>query len=144
VYKDCALKTEKHEYIMINQAYIGIKYYEDNRNQPEIARLSRQLEQAGYTTVCIARDIEKWGAVHLSPQELMRRTFAVIDESDLVVMEMSEKGVGLGIEAGYAYAKGKYLLIVLQKKRELSSTMAGIATKIIHYNTLEQLDLSIL
>jgi nucleoside 2-deoxyribosyltransferase len=129
---------------MINQAYIGIKYYEDNRNQPEIGQLSRQLEQAGYTTVCIARDIEKWGDVHLTPQELMRRTFAVIDQSDLIVMEMSEKGVGLGIEAGYAYAQGKFLLIILQKERELSSTMAGIATKIIRYNTLEQLDLSIL
>ncbi len=126
---------------MTKQAYIGIKYYEDNRNQPEIGLLSRQLEHAGYTTVCIARDIEKWGDVHLTPQELMRQTFAVIDQSDLVVMEMSEKGVGLGIEAGYAYAQGKFLLIVLQKERELSSTMAGIATKIIRYNTLEQLDL---
>jgi 2'-deoxynucleoside 5'-phosphate N-hydrolase len=127
---------------MTKQAYIGIKYYEDNRNQTEIARLSRHLEQAGYTTVCIARDLEKWGAIHLSPPELMQRTFAVIDQSDLIVMEMSEKGVGLGIEAGYAFAKGKYLLIVLPKERELSSTMAGIATKIIRYNTLEQLDLT--
>ncbi|MCB9418889.1 MAG: nucleoside 2-deoxyribosyltransferase [Ardenticatenaceae bacterium] len=129
---------------MAKQAYIGIKYYEDNRNQSEIARLSRQLEQAGYTTVCIARDVEKWGTVRVSPQELMQRTFTIIDQSDLIVMEMSEKGVGLGIEAGYAYAKGKYLLIVLQKERELSSTMAGIATKIIRYNTLEQLDLTTL
>ncbi|MEJ2751052.1 MAG: hypothetical protein P8183_24575 [Anaerolineae bacterium] len=76
---------------MTKQAYIGIKYYEDNRNQTEIARLSRHLEQAGYTTVCIARDL---------------------------------------------------VLIVLPKERELSSTMAGIATKIIRYNTLEQLDLT--
>jgi hypothetical protein len=58
-------------------------------------------------------------------------------------MEMSEKGVGLGIEAGYAYAQGKFLLVVLQEERELSSTMAGIATKIIRYNTLDQLNLSI-
>jgi 2'-deoxynucleoside 5'-phosphate N-hydrolase len=125
---------------MTKQAYIGIKYYEDNRNQPEIARLSRQLERAGYSTVCITRDIEKWGAIQFSPQELMHLTFAKIDQSDLIVMEMSEKGVGLGIEAGYAYAQGKYLLIVLQKERELSSTMTGIASKIIHYETLEQLN----
>jgi hypothetical protein len=127
---------------MIKQAYLGIKYYKDNRNQPKIARLSRQLEQAGYTTVCITRDVEKWGVIRLSPPELMQRTFAVIDQADLIVMEMSEKGVGLGIEAGYAYAKGKYLLVVLPKERELSSTMAGIATKIIRYDTLEQLDLT--
>ena len=129
---------------MTKQAYIGIKYYEDNRNQSEIDQLSRQLEQAGYKTVCITRDIEKWGDIHLTPPDLMRQTFAVIDQSDLVVMEMSEKGVGLGIEAGYAYAQGKFLLVMLQEERELSSTMAGIATKIIRYNTLEQLNLSIL
>lgn len=129
---------------MTKQAYIGIKYYEDNRNRPEIDLLTSKLEEAGYTAVCITRDVEKWGAVHLSPQELMQRTFAVIDQSDLVVMEMSEKGVGLGIEAGYARAKGKYLLVILQKERELSSTMAGIATKIIRYDTLEQLELAVL
>lgn len=127
---------------MTKQAYIGIKYYEDNRNQPEITQLSRQLEQSGYKTVCIARDVEKWGAVHLPPPELMQHTFTEIDRADLIVMEMSEKGVGLGIEAGYAYAKGKYLLIVLKNERELSSTMAGIASKIIRYQSLEQLDLS--
>jgi nucleoside 2-deoxyribosyltransferase len=127
---------------MTQQAYIGIKYYEDNRNQSQIDQLSRQLEKAGYNTVCITRDVEKWGEIHLSPPELMRRTFTIIDQSDLIVMEMSEKGVGLGIEAGYAYAQGKNLLILLQKERELSSTMAGIASQIIRYNTLEQLDLS--
>ena len=127
---------------MTKQAYIGIKYYKDNRNQPEITQLSRQLEQSGYKTVCIARDVEKWGAVHLPPSELMLHTFTEIDRSDLIVMEMSEKGVGLGIEAGYAYAKGKYLLIVLKNERELSSTMAGIASKIIRYQSLEQLNLS--
>lgn len=127
---------------MKKQAYIGIKYHEDNRNQPEIDQLSRQLEKAGYHTVCITRDVEKWGKIHLSPPELMRRTFTIIDQSDLIVMEMSEKGVGLGIEAGYAYAQGKNLLILLQKERELSSTMAGIASQIIRYDTLEQLNLT--
>ena len=129
---------------MSKQAYIGIKYYEDNRNRPEIELLASKLEEIGYTAVCITRDVEKWGAVHLSPQALMQRTFAAVDQSDLIVMEMSEKGVGLGIEAGYAHAKGKYLLVVVQKERELSSTMAGIATKIIRYDTMEQINLTTL
>jgi len=34
----------------------------------------------------------------------MRVTFAEIDRSDLAILEMSEKGVGLGIEAGYVIA----------------------------------------
>ncbi len=118
---------------MTKQAYIGIKFYEDNRNKETIQAISHWLTQAGYQTYCIARDVEKWGAIRLTPPELMRQTFAIMDQSDLIVMEMSVKGVGLGIEAGYAFAKGKYILILIQDGCELSETMAGIATKIIRY-----------
>jgi nucleoside 2-deoxyribosyltransferase len=38
----------------------------------------------------------------------MRLTFEKIDICDLVIIDLTEKSVGLGIEAGYAYAK-KYL-----------------------------------
>ncbi len=118
---------------MKKRAYIGIKFYEDSRNQDEILALSDWLNRVGYNTVCIARDIEKWGTIRLSPQELMQISLAEIDKSDLVVMEMSVKGVGLGIEAGYAYAKGKPVIVLIREGRELSQTMAGIATKVIIY-----------
>ncbi|HEX9925880.1 MAG TPA: hypothetical protein VGD99_24705 [Anaerolineae bacterium] len=35
----------------------------------------------------------------------MARSFVEIDSSEVVVIELSAKGVGLGIEAGYAYAR---------------------------------------
>ena len=54
------------------KAYISIKYREDNSNKDCIQKISSALEQNGFETVCIARDIEKWGQVELSPQELMR------------------------------------------------------------------------
>ncbi|MCP4424711.1 MAG: nucleoside 2-deoxyribosyltransferase [Chloroflexi bacterium] len=118
---------------MTKQAYIGIKFYEDNRNKNEILALSDWLNRAGYSAVCIARDVEQWGTIRLTPQELMQITFAEIDKADLVVMEMSVKGVGLGIEAGYAYAQGKPIVVLIREGRELSETMAGIATKVIAY-----------
>ena len=88
------------------RAYISIKYRADNSNRNCIEKIASALEQNGFETVCITRDIEKWGQIELSPEELMQRTFSEIDLSHLIVIDLTEKGVGLGIEAGYAYAKG--------------------------------------
>jgi hypothetical protein len=128
---------------MTKKAYIGIKFYEDSRNRDEILALSDWLNRVGYDTICIARDVEKWGTIHLTPQELMQLAFTEIDQSELIVMEMSVKGVGLGIEAGYAYAKGKPVIVLIREGCELSETMAGIATKIITYQHETNLPLAL-
>ena len=45
----------------------------------------------------------------------MQRTFSEIDLSHLIVIDLTEKGVGLGIEAGYAYAKGIPIAVIAKK-----------------------------
>ena len=47
------------------KAFISIKYREDNSNKDCIENISTALEQNGFETVCIARDIEKWGQLEL-------------------------------------------------------------------------------
>jgi nucleoside 2-deoxyribosyltransferase len=124
------------------RAYFGIKYHEDNRNKNEIDSLSAAFRNDGIETICIARDLEEWGDVHLSSQELMKITFEEIDKSDFVVLEMSEKGVGLGIEAGYASAKGKPLVVLIRDGQELSNTLQGIADVVITYCQPEEIKIS--
>ena len=121
------------------KAYISIKYREDNSNKDCIQKISAALEQNDFGTVCIARDIEKWGQVELSPHELMRRTFAEIDSSNLLVVDLTEKGVGLGIEAGYAYAKQIPIVVIARKGSDISTTLQGIAQKLFLYDEFEDL-----
>ena len=123
------------------RAYFGIKYHEDNRNRDEIDSLSAALRNDGIETICIVRDVEKWGDVQLSSQELMKITFDEIDKSDFVIMEMTEKGVGLGIEAGYATAKGKPVIVLTKEVQTLSNTMQGIANAVIQYSQPEDIDI---
>jgi nucleoside 2-deoxyribosyltransferase len=118
----------------MKSAYLGIKYYADNSNKALIEQLSSALELAGYRSFCVARDLEQWGNVSLTPQKMMSLTFEQIKHADIVVLDMSEKGVGLGIEAGYAKALGKKLIITLDSKFELSTTMQGIADTVLIYN----------
>ena len=119
------------------RAYISIKYRADNSNKNCIEEIASALEQNGFETVCITRDIEKWGQIELSPQELMQRTFTEIDSSHLIVVDLTEKGVGLGIEAGYAYAKGIPIAVIAKKGSDISATLQGISQKLFLYDEFE-------
>lgn len=87
------------------RVYLAIKFHDDNRNRGLIESLSGVLQAMGFETVVMARDFERWGGTVFMPEELMRKTFAEIEKSDVLIVEYSEKGVGVGIEAGYASAK---------------------------------------
>ena len=86
--------------------FLSIKYHPHGSNRSAIERISAALLDQGFSTFCVARDLEDWGMRTFEPAELMRLTFAAIDASHLLLVELSEKGVGVGIEAGYAHARG--------------------------------------
>lgn len=121
------------------KAYISIKYCADNSNKDCIDNISSALERNGFDTVCIARDVEKWGEIQLGPHELMQRALAEIDSSHLVVIDLTEKGVGLGIEAGYAYAKQIPIVVIARRGSDISTTLQGIARKLFLYDEFEEL-----
>lgn len=119
----------------MKRAYLGIKFHPDQRNRALIEAHTAVLAQAGFKTTCIVRDLEQWGVHRFAPRELMARTFAIIRASDLAIIDLSEKGVGLGIEAGYAYAQTVPLAVVVQTGRDISATLRGIATAVVAYDT---------
>ncbi len=116
-------------------AYLAIKYHPDNKNRPLIEQLTQILERSGVQSTCTMRDLENWGQIHFPPDELMQKCFEIIDTSDLVVVELSEKGVGIGIEAGYAWARGIPIFTIARVGCEISSTLVGISQSVCHYDT---------
>lgn len=119
--------------------YLAIKYHPDAQNRPLIETISAVLATQGHTTICIARDVEQWGAVQLPPARLMQRAFQAIDNSDQILIELSEKGVGLGIEAGYAHALGKPITVIAPPTADLSNTLQGIAATVFRYTNIDEL-----
>jgi nucleoside 2-deoxyribosyltransferase len=120
-------------------AFISIKYHADNRNRERIEAISSALEQRGYTTRCVIRDIEQWGTIELDTEMLMRRTFEEIDASAICVVDLTEKGVGIGIEAGYAYAKRIPIIVIAQQGADISTTLQGIAQRVVVYSAIDEL-----
>ena len=121
-------------------AYLGIKYYPDNRNRQEIETLSEVLEKAGFDVFVVVRDAELWGEVKLTPQELMKVSFSHLQESSICILECSQKGVGLGVEAGYAHAHAIPVVILAKKGVDISTTLKGLANSIIYYEQISDLE----
>lgn len=113
--------------------FLSIKYHPDAANRPLVEAICAALEGRGMRVVCVARDVEAWGAHSFAPGELMRRTFAAIDSCDAVVVELSEKGVGIGIEAGYAHARGKPVFTLAPRGCDVSETLRGISRRVWVY-----------
>ncbi len=135
------------------KAYLAIKYHADNANRPRIEGISAALEACGFETVCIVRDVERWGQVQLDPADLMARSFAELDGCDVVVVDISEKGVGVGIEAGYAYARRIPICTIaahrspegtqgggsLWEGADVPTTLRGISREVFEYRQLGEL-----
>lgn len=49
----------------------------------------------------------------------------------------------MGIEAGYAYAKGIPIITIAKSGSDISETLEGISDEIIFYNSIEDLDMSL-
>jgi len=119
--------------------YLAIKYYPDHKNRPLIEKINLACEKAGEVCLCVTKDIEFWGKKNYSSQELMQISFEKIRQSDFVLIEFTEKGVGIGIEAGYAYALNIPIIVIHPATVEVSETLRGIAAKIISYQDSNQI-----
>lgn len=120
-------------------AYLGIKYHPDMHNRALIEELSQTIEQTGWQTTIAVRDFELWGEKSLSPQQLMQLSFESIQQSKVLFLEISEKGVGLGVETGYAYALHVPIVLLAKIGTEISATLGGIASQIFFYEQVQDL-----
>ena len=119
--------------------YLAIKYHSDYQNRILIEQITKSCLDAGFATVCIARDVELYGKNSYSADELMQLSFEKIKEAAYLLIDLSEKGVGIGIEAGYAYAIGIPIITILPFNAHLSNTLAGISTIEYRYHKPEDI-----
>jgi 2'-deoxynucleoside 5'-phosphate N-hydrolase len=118
--------------------YLAHKYHPDQKNRPLLEELTAVLAAEGHHAYCVVRDVEQWGAIALSPTALMSAAFDLMEASEVVLVEFSEKGVGIGIEAGYAYAKGIPIWVIAPQGVEISETLRGIATRVVAYERVAE------
>ena len=121
------------------RVYFAVKFREDMSNRTDVESVLSVLEKAGCETVCFVRDVEKWGQSCFEAHELMSMAFKEIDTSDAVIIDLTEKGVGLGIEAGYAYARNKQIITIARAGSDISTTLRGISKHVLQYKNIGDL-----
>ena len=121
------------------RAFLAVKFHADHQNKLRIEAISDLLHDAGWDTTVIVRDFEDWGAIQFTPHELMQHSFKSIQQSDVVIIEASEKGVGVGVEAGYAHAYHIPLIVIAQTGTKVSSSLLGIADSVHFYDQIQDL-----
>lgn len=66
---------------------------------------------------------------------MMEQAMIDIQKSDILLAETSKKGIGIGIEVGYAKALGKDIIYLRHEDSEHSTTVSGISDYQIIYSS---------
>jgi hypothetical protein len=99
------------------------------------------LAKVNIHTFAAVRDIEKYGEVKgLDMANFMPKyAFPQMRESDLFIVEFSEKGVGLGMGAAFCFANNIPVYIVAKTGSDISTTINSVAEKVIFYDTMDDI-----
>lgn len=120
----------------MKKAYLSIGYHNRQKLAAEITAI-REVLSAHQMELFVFVD-----QYHFTPQqekEMMQQAFRDISSSDLLVAEVSEKAIGVGIEIGYAAALGKPVIYLRQAHAEHSTTAAGTAGYSVVYAGPEEI-----
>lgn len=106
------------------KAYISLSFDKRSSLSPVIAAINRCLDSFTITSLVFV-DKYKFGTGE--EQEMMVTAMQEIDNCDFLIAETSVKGIGIGVEAGYAKGKNKPVVYLRHQQAGHSTTVAGIS-----------------
>ena len=116
-------------------AYISISYSNRKNLQAEVDAIMEILQRYSITGFVFA-DAYSFNASQ--EKEMMAQAFTDIDRCVLLIAETSEKGIGIGVETGYAKAKGKPVIYLRNIAAAHSTTVSGASDfQIIYYEVAD-------
>lgn len=111
-------------------AYFGISKSNRIYFENEIEQLKKCLAKYDIDLLVF---VDKYNFKTGQEKELMATTFKEIDSSEFLIVELTKKAIGVGIEVGYAFANGKPIIYIKRKNAKHSTTVDGCSDFIIEY-----------
>lgn len=65
---------------------------------------------------------------------MMKIAFSEIEKSDFLIVELTKKAIGVGVEVGYAKAKNKPIIYIKKTGSKHSTTVGGSSDFVIGYS----------
>jgi len=119
------------------KAYISISYNKRNELSEELQSIIVVLEKFRIKPFVF---VDNFKFTSVQEKEMMQQAMASIDDCDLLIAETSDKAIGIGIEVGYAKAKGKQVIYMRNKNAEHSTTVSGISDFQVVYDDVKDLN----
>ena len=123
------------------KAYIAVSYSKRKLVDKEIALIIETLNTFDISPFVFV-DNYKFDILH--EKQMMSQAMKDIENCDILIAETSEKGIGIGIEVGYAKAKGKIVIYLRQQNAEHSTTVSGISDFQIIYSNSKDLKIKLI
>jgi nucleoside 2-deoxyribosyltransferase len=120
----------------LKKAYISINYNKRQELSNELNSIIEALKEFQITPFIFV-DIFKFSSDQ--EKEMMQQAILSIDDCDLLIADASDKAIGIGIEVGYAKAKGKPVVYMRNKNAEHSTTVSGISDFQVIYSGTKDL-----
>jgi nucleoside 2-deoxyribosyltransferase len=112
-------------------AYISVSFSRRKLIAKEVAAITETLHEFKITSLVF---VDSYNFDPSQERQMMKQAMADIDKCDLLIAEVSEKAIGVGIEVGYAKAKSKPIIYIRKKQAEHSTTVSGISDFQIIYS----------
>jgi 2'-deoxynucleoside 5'-phosphate N-hydrolase len=119
------------------KAYIAVSIKNRNIISNVISIITNALSDYGMESLVF---VDKY---YFAPDEeyiMMQQVMSDIDKCDILIAEVSDKGIGIGVEVGYAKAKEKTILYLRHKDASHSTTVSGMSDYQIIYNDVLDLE----
>ena len=121
---------------MNTKAFISYSFADRDKFRSFNKQLKKFLKQnLSIKTYSFVFDFKK----KVSSKTLMKLALEKIDESDLLLAELSYKSIGIGLEVGYAKARGKRIIYIHRVGTELSTTVDGVCDIRVEYKNIPDL-----
>jgi 2'-deoxynucleoside 5'-phosphate N-hydrolase len=114
-------------------AYISISYSKRKLMDEELNAIVDTLKSFSIVPFVF---VDQYQFNRSEEQQMMQQAMTDIDRCDILIAETSDKGIGIGIEVGYAKALNKPVIYIRRKEAEHSTTVSGISDfQIIYADT---------
>lgn len=122
---------------MITKCYISVNFSKRHILESEMQMIKQVLLKHNILP-CIF--VDEYNFNKDQEKEMMQLALEEINKCQLLIAETTEKGIGIGIEAGYAKGKNLPVIYMRNEKSEHSTTLSGISDEHIIYKDCTDLE----